>query len=139
MLQVERAIKEQNLLDVLFMVERILRILHERAQQIQTNKLVHFLTLTLLYMFFPPLCCRSTSYEKSIINDFCVNRQCPNELREAVASLIYAAPRCGECPVLLRISKLLRAKFMKHSYTISPEVNQEVLMSKFIYFVHPLP
>ncbi|XP_020081111.1 uncharacterized protein LOC109704748 [Ananas comosus] len=91
LLWVERAIKEQNLLDVLFMVERILRILHERAQQIQTNK------------------------------------QCPNELREAVASLIYAAPRCGECPMLLRISKLLRDKFMKHSCTISPEANQEMM------------
>nr|CAD1844994.1 unnamed protein product [Ananas comosus var. bracteatus] len=71
LLWVERAIKEQNLLDVLF--------------------------------------------------------TCPNELREAVASLIYAAPRCGECPMLLRISKLLRAKFMKHSYTISPEANQEMM------------
>ncbi|KAI7734572.1 hypothetical protein M8C21_009824 [Ambrosia artemisiifolia] len=38
---------------------------------------------------------------------------CPEELKEAVSSLIYAAPRCGEFPELKEIRAILTARFGK--------------------------
>ncbi|KAL8258148.1 hypothetical protein R6Q59_030189 [Mikania micrantha] len=38
---------------------------------------------------------------------------CPEELKEAVSSLLYAAPRCGEFPELQEIRAILTARFGK--------------------------
>ncbi|KAI3817178.1 hypothetical protein L1987_10967 [Smallanthus sonchifolius] len=38
---------------------------------------------------------------------------CPEELKEAVSSLLYAAPRCGEFPELQEIRGILTARFGK--------------------------
>ncbi|KAM0015243.1 putative vacuolar protein sorting-associated protein Ist1 [Helianthus debilis subsp. tardiflorus] len=38
---------------------------------------------------------------------------CPEELKEAVSSLLYAAPRCGEFPELKEIRAILTARFGK--------------------------
>ncbi|KAJ0961793.1 hypothetical protein J5N97_029621 [Dioscorea zingiberensis] len=54
-------------------------------------------------------------------------RLCPNELREAVASLIFAAPRCGECPKLRKLSLLLQSWFLKHSFATATEANQQMV------------
>ncbi|KAK9998217.1 hypothetical protein SO802_017820 [Lithocarpus litseifolius] len=38
-------------------------------------------------------------------------RECPSELQEAIASIIYAAPRCSDLPDLLQIKNLFTAKY----------------------------
>eukprot|EP00250_Pteridium_aquilinum_P011779 c20299_g2_i2 orf=923-1669(+) len=38
-------------------------------------------------------------------------RECPSDLKEAVASLIFAAPRCGDLEELQKVSKLLTSKY----------------------------
>ncbi|KAJ0763767.1 putative vacuolar protein sorting-associated protein Ist1 [Helianthus annuus] len=45
------------------------------------------------------------------INSF--HSYCPEELKEAVSSLLYAAPRCGEFPELKEIRAILTARFGK--------------------------
>ncbi|XP_076908109.1 vacuolar protein sorting-associated protein IST1-like [Bidens hawaiensis] len=40
-------------------------------------------------------------------------RDCPDELREAVSSLLFAAPRCGELPELQEIHAILTARYGK--------------------------
>ncbi|KAK9051105.1 hypothetical protein SSX86_027731 [Deinandra increscens subsp. villosa] len=40
-------------------------------------------------------------------------RDCPEELKEAVSSLIFAAPRCGEFPELHEIRAILTARYGK--------------------------
>uniref|UniRef100_A0A2N9G5Q2 Reverse transcriptase zinc-binding domain-containing protein n=1 Tax=Fagus sylvatica TaxID=28930 RepID=A0A2N9G5Q2_FAGSY len=39
--------------------------------------------------------------------------ECPSELREAIASIIFAAPRCSDLPDLLQIKNLFTAKYGK--------------------------
>lgn len=39
------------------------------------------------------------------------HRECPEELREAAAGLVYAAARCGDLPELQEVRRLLAAKF----------------------------
>ncbi|CAI9278616.1 unnamed protein product [Lactuca saligna] len=40
-------------------------------------------------------------------------KNCPDELKEAASSLLYAAPRCGEFPELQKIRAILTARFGK--------------------------
>ncbi|KAL5553166.1 hypothetical protein UlMin_040567 [Ulmus minor] len=40
-------------------------------------------------------------------------RECPTELREAIASIIFAAPRCSDIPDLLHIKNLFSTKYGK--------------------------
>lgn len=40
-------------------------------------------------------------------------KNCPDELKEAAASLLYAAPRCGEFPELQEIRAILTARYGK--------------------------
>ncbi|KAF3431876.1 hypothetical protein FNV43_RR26612 [Rhamnella rubrinervis] len=40
-------------------------------------------------------------------------RECPTELREAIASIIFAAPRCSDVPDLLQMKNLFNAKYGK--------------------------
>lgn len=42
-----------------------------------------------------------------------LHRECPEELREAVSSLIFASSRCGEFPELLKIREMLTMRFGK--------------------------
>ncbi|XP_042962477.1 uncharacterized protein LOC122296745 [Carya illinoinensis] len=39
--------------------------------------------------------------------------ECPSELREAIASIIFAAPRCSDVPDFLQIKNLSTAKYGK--------------------------
>jgi vacuolar protein sorting-associated protein IST1 len=39
------------------------------------------------------------------------HRECPEELREAAAGLVYAAARCGDLPELQEVKSILAAKF----------------------------
>ncbi|KAL8188753.1 hypothetical protein R6Q57_029773 [Mikania cordata] len=38
-------------------------------------------------------------------------KDCPNDINEAISSLIFASARCGELPELLRIRKLFRKRY----------------------------
>ncbi|KAG2666786.1 hypothetical protein I3760_15G081100 [Carya illinoinensis] len=40
-------------------------------------------------------------------------RECPSELREAIASIIFAAPRCSDVPDFMQIKNLFTAKYGK--------------------------
>lgn len=68
-----------------------------------------------------------------MINDmFCVflwilntNRECPRELREAIASIIFAAPRCSEVPDLLQIKNLFGTKYGKEFIMVASELRPD--------------
>lgn len=45
--------------------------------------------------------------------DNILHRECPEELREAVSSLIFASSRSGEFPELLKIREMLTLRFGK--------------------------
>lgn len=43
-----------------------------------------------------------------------VVRECPEELKEATAGIIYAASRCGEFPELQETRAVLTSRYGKH-------------------------
>lgn len=52
-------------------------------------------------------------------------KECPTELREAIASIIFAAPRCSEVPDLLQIKNLFAAKYGKEFNMAASELRPD--------------
>ncbi|KAF8733742.1 hypothetical protein HU200_014589 [Digitaria exilis] len=50
------------------------------------------------------------------------HRECPQELREAAAGLVYAAARCGELPELQEVRTILAAKFGREFVSAASEL-----------------
>lgn len=53
------------------------------------------------------------------------NRECPRELREAIASIVFAAPRCSEVPDLVQIKNLFGTKYGKEFIMVSSELRPD--------------
>lgn len=73
-------------------------------------------TKKLIYLFYP----------------FPHNRECPAELREAVASIIFAAPRCSEVPDLLQIKNLFTAKYGKEFNMAASELRPDSSVNRAV-------
>ncbi|XP_057426999.1 uncharacterized protein LOC130720381 [Lotus japonicus] len=52
-------------------------------------------------------------------------KECPSELREAIASIIFAAPRCSDIPDLLHIKNLFTTKYGKEFVTAVSELRPD--------------
>lgn len=71
-------------------------------------------------------CLSYTIYVTQFYNHpFMDNRECPSELREAIASIIFAAPRCSDLPDLLQIKNLITAKYGKEFVMAASELRPD--------------
>ncbi|PNX84980.1 IST1-like protein, partial [Trifolium pratense] len=52
-------------------------------------------------------------------------RECPPELREAIASIIFSAPRCSDIPDLLHIKNLFTTKYGKEFVSAISELRPD--------------
>ncbi|XP_050374438.1 uncharacterized protein LOC126791975 [Argentina anserina] len=52
-------------------------------------------------------------------------KDCPPELREAISSIIFSAPRCSEVPDLLQIKNLFTAKYGKEFIAAASELRPD--------------
>ncbi|WOH15493.1 hypothetical protein DCAR_0935034 [Daucus carota subsp. sativus] len=59
-------------------------------------------------------------------------RECPSELREAVASIIFAAPRCSDIPDLLQVRNLFAAKYGKEFIAAASELRPDTSVNRTI-------
>ena len=68
-------------------------------------------------------------------------RECPEELKEAIAGLLFAASRCGDFPELHEIKSVLTSRFGKEFTARAVElrnncgVNHLVSLNSFIDFI----
>ena len=69
--------------------------------------------------------CLATNKLITFFHPFLLNRECPAELREAIASIIFAAPRCSEVPDLLQIKNLFAAKYGKEFNMAASELRPD--------------
>lgn len=65
-------------------------------------------------------------------------RECPVDLKEAIASIVFSSPRCGDVPELLDVRKQFSAKYGKDFITAATELRPMCgvgrLVSLFILF-----
>ncbi|GMP83316.1 hypothetical protein CsSME_00037274 [Camellia sinensis var. sinensis] len=59
-------------------------------------------------------------------------RECPSELREAVASIIFAGPRCSDVPDLLHVRNLFAAKYGKEFISAASELRPDTSVNRTI-------
>ncbi|XP_073055116.1 uncharacterized protein [Primulina eburnea] len=59
-------------------------------------------------------------------------RDCPIELREAVASIIFAAPKCSDLPDLLHVRNLFAAKYGKEFIAAATELRPDTSVNRTI-------
>lgn len=59
-------------------------------------------------------------------------KECPLELREAVASIIFAAPRCSDLPDLLHVRNLFAAKYGKEFIAAASELRPDTSVNRTI-------
>uniref|UniRef100_A0A0E0KI32 Uncharacterized protein n=1 Tax=Oryza punctata TaxID=4537 RepID=A0A0E0KI32_ORYPU len=99
-------------------VEQLLRLGHPdrallRAEQVirEQNTLDAFLMLEAY--------CNLITERAALVDS---HRECPDELREAAAGLIYAAVRCGDVPELQEVKRLMAAKFGREFVSAAAEL-----------------
>ncbi|XP_027365582.1 IST1 homolog isoform X4 [Abrus precatorius] len=59
-------------------------------------------------------------------------RECPSELQEAIASIIFAAPRCSDIPDLLHIKNLFTTKYGKDFVSAVSELRPDSGVNRMI-------
>ncbi|KAL9246197.1 hypothetical protein vseg_019762 [Gypsophila vaccaria] len=59
-------------------------------------------------------------------------RECPPELREAITSIIFAAPRCSDLPDLLQVKNLFTAKYGKEFVSAVSELRPDTSVNRTI-------
>ncbi|XP_073134620.1 uncharacterized protein [Henckelia pumila] len=59
-------------------------------------------------------------------------RECPIELREAVASIVFAAPKCSDLPDLLHVRNLFAAKYGKEFIAAATELRPDTSVNRTI-------
>lgn len=60
-------------------------------------------------------------------------RVCPDELKEAISTLIYASSRCGDFPELLEIRSVFQSHFGKEFVACSTELRNNCAVNTKVY------
>ncbi|CAA6665343.1 unnamed protein product [Spirodela intermedia] len=76
----------------------------------------------------------SAAYE--VLELFCefvlARVDCPSELQEAIASIIYAAPRCSDLPELMQVRNLFTTKYGKEFSAAAAELRPDSNVNRMI-------
>lgn len=67
---------------------------------------------------------------------FLFYRNCPIDLKEAIASVIFASPRCGDIPELLDVQKHFTAKYGKEFTSAAIELRPNCGVSRMVNFIY---
>lgn len=77
--------------------------------------------------------------EFSCDDDFNCCRECPADLKEGVASLIFAAPRCSEIPELSALRNVFEKKygkdFVSAATDLRPNCGVNRLVTTFLFII----
>nr|GEW40225.1 IST1 homolog [Tanacetum cinerariifolium] len=65
-------------------------------------------------------------------NIWAAEKECPLELKEAVASIIFAAPRCSDLPDLLTVRNLFGSKYGKEFIAAATELRPDTSVNRTI-------
>ncbi|KAK4342487.1 hypothetical protein RND71_038303 [Anisodus tanguticus] len=61
-----------------------------------------------------------------------MNRNCPIDLKEAITSVVFASPRCGDIPELVDVRKHLTAKYGKEFISAAVELRPNCGVSRML-------
>lgn len=64
-----------------------------------------------------------------------MSRECPLDLKEAISSVCFAAPRCADLPELLQVQMLFVGKYGKEFVAAATELMPECGVNRQVTFV----
>lgn len=93
-------------------------------------------SLSLLLSFSHRLChcpaiCKAVTFSLQAYLHLC--RECPDELKEAISSLIYSSSRCGDFPELIEIRSVFQSHFGKEFVACSIELRNNCGVNTKVY------
>lgn len=74
----------------------------------------------------------SSKYIKFVILSILFSRDCPADLKEAISSVIYAAPRCSDLPELSRIRDIFEKKYGKDFVSAATDLRPESGVNRMV-------
>uniref|UniRef100_A0A0D9ZCA8 Uncharacterized protein n=1 Tax=Oryza glumipatula TaxID=40148 RepID=A0A0D9ZCA8_9ORYZ len=99
-------------------VEQLLRLGHPDRALLRAEQVIREQNTLDAFLMLESYCNLIT--ERAALVDS--HRECPEELREAAAGLIYAAARCGDVPELQEVKRLMAAKFGREFVSSAAEL-----------------
>lgn len=64
-----------------------------------------------------------------------ISRECPLDLKEAISSVCFAAPRCADLPELLQVQMLFAGKYGKEFVAAATELMPECGVNRQVTLV----
>uniref|UniRef100_J3LS30 Uncharacterized protein n=1 Tax=Oryza brachyantha TaxID=4533 RepID=J3LS30_ORYBR len=99
-------------------VEQLLRLGHPDRALLRAEQVIREQNTLDVFLMLEAYCNLIT--ERAALVD--THRECPEELREAAAGLIYVAARCGDLPELQEVKRLMAAKFGREFVSAAAEL-----------------
>lgn len=62
-------------------------------------------------------------------------RECPADLKEGIASLIFAAPRCAEIPELIEIRNIFEKKYGRDFVAAATDLRPNCGVNRLVSFL----
>lgn len=90
-------------------VEQLLRLGHADRALLRAEQVIREQDMLDVFLLLESYC-NLVSDRAALVDAAQRDRECPEELREAAAGLVYAAARCGDLPELQEVRALLAAK-----------------------------
>lgn len=74
--------------------------------------------------------------ELQFLFKFC-HRECPADLKEGIASVIFAAPRCSEIPELVALRDVFEKKYGKDFVSAATDLRPTCGVNRMVSNCHP--
>ncbi|XP_020549327.1 uncharacterized protein LOC105161819 isoform X2 [Sesamum indicum] len=120
-IRVEHVIREEKMMAAYDLIEIYCELIVARLPIIESQNLC--MVWTYYPKLFPRLC-------TDLFSNLC--RTCPIDLKEAIASIVFASPRCGDVPELLDVRKHFTEKYGKDFTTAAIELRPECGVSRML-------
>ncbi|WVZ15951.1 hypothetical protein V8G54_013517 [Vigna mungo] len=121
-IRVEHIIREENMMAAQEIIELFCELIAVRLPIIESQRLVTSKSCVdenvgiSFRLMFPKMLLCSTNL---------TNQECPLDLKEAISSVCFAAPRCADLPELLQVQMLFAAKYGKEFLSAATELRPD--------------
>ncbi|KAF8411544.1 hypothetical protein HHK36_004098 [Tetracentron sinense] len=124
-IRVEHIIREENMIAAQEIIELFCELIAVRLPIIETQRLfIEFgFQYTFACIFLETATC--LILQNSIYKPATIFRECPLDLKEAISSVCFAAPRCADLPELQQVQMLFASKYGKEFVSAATELMPE--------------
>lgn len=103
--QAEHLFRDETIIEIYELLDNFCEFILVHLSYIRRHKYA----ILLCPLFDPPVMFSKTIHQYFL--EICGLRDCPNDINEAVSSLIFASARCGDLPELRSIRKLFGERY----------------------------